>query len=197
MEIAPPPLFVIVGGKPATGKTTLARRLAADLALPLFTKDGVKETLFDAMGVGDRAWSRRLGAAGMEILRYIATTLLTASVSLIVEANFRAETHGSAYRELVERTGARVAQVWLTASPDTLLWRFEARAVAGERHPGHVERANMAEFRALLAAQDAPLPLPGALFTVDTTDFATLRYAELLAALRMARDGAGEAGRSS
>ncbi|MDE3230423.1 MAG: AAA family ATPase [Chloroflexota bacterium] len=188
---------MIVSGKPATGKTTLARRLAADLALPLFAKDGVKETLFDAMGVGDRAWSRRLGAGSMATLYHITATLLAARVSLMVEANFRPAMHAPLYGALAERTGARVAQVWLTASPDTLLRRFEARAATGGRHAGHVEQANMAEFRALLVAEDAALPLPGAIFTVDTTDFAAVRYAELLAALRLARDGAVETDRSS
>lgn len=197
MDTTLPPLLVIVSGKPATGKTTLATRLAADLALPLFTKDGVKEALFDAMGVGDRAWSRRLGAGSMATLYHITATLLAARVSLMVEANFRPAMRAPLYGALAERTGARVAQVWLTAPLDTLLRRFEARAATAGRHPGHVEQANMAEFRALLAAEDTPLPLAGALFTVDTTDFAALRYAELLAALRLARAGAGEADRSS
>lgn len=197
METARPPLLVIVTGKPATGKTTLAQRLAADLALPLFAKDGVKDTLFDAMGVGDRAWSRRLGAGSMATLRYICETLVAAGQSLIVEAPFSAELHTSFFQSLVARHGARVAQIWLTADPETLAQRFAARAATGERHPGHVELENIAEFRAtLLRVESAPLPLSGALLTVDTTDFATMRYDELLSAVRSVRDGAETTGQS-
>ena len=37
------PLLIIVNGLPGTGKTTLARRLAADLHLPVFSRDGMYE----------------------------------------------------------------------------------------------------------------------------------------------------------
>ena len=103
------PLLVIICGKPATGKTTLAARLAADLGLPCFTKDGLKETLFDTLGSADRAWSRRLGAASMELLGHITGTLVAAGQSLVVEANFSAEHATPFYQSLVERHGVRIA----------------------------------------------------------------------------------------
>lgn len=49
----------------------------------------------------------------------------------------------------------------------------------------------MDEFRpALLHTEDTPLPLDGALRTIDTTDFASVQYDALLDFLRMADDGA-------
>ena len=57
------PLVVVVTGPPAAGKTTVARELACRLRLPLIAKDTIKEALFDGLGTGDLAWSRRLGEA--------------------------------------------------------------------------------------------------------------------------------------
>jgi predicted kinase len=192
------PWLVMVSGMPATGKTTLGRRLAADVGVPFFAKDELKETLFDTLGVGDRSWSRRLGAASMTLLRAIAEATVSAGRSAVIEANFTLAYDAPFYQELMARAGVRVAQVWLTASPDAIIERFERRAASPQRHPGHVELANMDEFRRALAREDdAPLPLGGPIRRVDTNDFATLDYPALLEWLRAALAGADAPGETS
>lgn len=58
-----PPVLVIVLGAPGAGKTTLARRIAAEIGWPLLVRDDIKEILFDTLGWSDRQWSRKLGGA--------------------------------------------------------------------------------------------------------------------------------------
>jgi predicted kinase len=66
------PLLVIVSGPPCSGKTTLARWLAKELALPLIAKDNIKELLFDHLGWSDRAWSKKLGRATYPLIYYLS-----------------------------------------------------------------------------------------------------------------------------
>jgi predicted kinase len=79
--------LVYVSGAPGSGKTSLAGPLAAALGYALLAKDRIKETLHDAFGAPepDRAWSRRLGGAAMELLWALAADAPAA----VIEANFR------------------------------------------------------------------------------------------------------------
>jgi predicted kinase len=58
--------FVLVGGWPAAGKTTLARALASELNVAYLSKDEVKEALMDALGAPSSVVeSRDLGRAAV------------------------------------------------------------------------------------------------------------------------------------
>lgn len=65
--------FVLVGGWPGSGKTTLSSALAAELGVPHLSKDVVKEALMDALGApADVETSRRLGRAAVQVLLGVA-----------------------------------------------------------------------------------------------------------------------------
>ncbi len=66
-------MFVLVGGWPASGKSTLARALAAELGLALLAKDEVKEAPMDQLGAPATVEeSRRLGAAAVAAVLRVA-----------------------------------------------------------------------------------------------------------------------------
>ena len=46
--------LIVVSGAPATGKSTIAAALGAELRWPLLSLDPVKETLADVLGLGDQ-----------------------------------------------------------------------------------------------------------------------------------------------
>ena len=63
--------FVLVGGWPGSGKTTLSRALALNLGIPFLSKDAVKEGLMDALGTPSSVEESRLfgRAAVFAVLR--------------------------------------------------------------------------------------------------------------------------------
>jgi predicted kinase len=173
------PLLIVIWGWPGTGKTTLARRLARDLELPLVHKDGVKEKLFDSLGWNDRAWSKQLSRASNALLFYFAESLLAAGQAVVIESNFD-EGAAAPLRRLQARYNALLIQIHCQARPETLLQRWQARAASGLRHPGHADAANLEEFKRLVFnSPPVRLETGGEVIEFDTTDFESLDYGGL------------------
>ena len=60
--------FVVVSGPPASGKSSLAPALAAELDLPLLAKDVIKDALVEVLDAPDLPRSRELGRAAVHVL---------------------------------------------------------------------------------------------------------------------------------
>jgi hypothetical protein len=63
----------VISGLPGSGKTTLGRRLAPALDLPLIDKDDILNRLFESKGVGNAAWRRTLSRESDVTLQQEAT----------------------------------------------------------------------------------------------------------------------------
>ncbi|MGC1389061.1 MAG: AAA family ATPase [Steroidobacteraceae bacterium] len=121
-------------GSPASGKTTLARRLAADLGLDCLCKDDIKEALFDVLGPADRERSALLSEASFAALTRLAHTQLAVGRSCILEGNWRAS-HAEGLAAVLAGHGARAAQICCCAESVEIARRFASR----KRHPGHLD----------------------------------------------------------
>jgi predicted kinase len=123
-------LFVLVGGWPGSGKSTLSIALAAELGLALLAKDEIKEALADAFGApADVAASQRLGrAAVLAVLR----------VALRCPGAVLDSTWFDYTRPLVDRLPGRLVEVRTALPRELARERYYARA--DRRHPGHLDR---------------------------------------------------------
>ena len=142
---------------PGSGKTSLAVPLAAELGYALLAKDRIKETLHDALGAPepDRAWSRKLGGAAMELLWALAAD----APAVVIEANFRP--YSQYERARLSGLAAQPVEVHCACPPELAVQRYNARAT----HPVHVVTTLQLEA---MAEYDRPVGI-GALVTVDTT----------------------------
>jgi len=156
---------VLVSGSPASGKTTLARPLAARLGFALLTKDDIKESLFTSLpGIpGDLDSSRRIGNAAMELL----WTLAPHCPALVLEANFR--TQSGYEREkvtaLLALPNTRAVEIFCRLPLEEASRRFAERAAHERHHPAHVLHEMSIERLAEYAAPFALTPV----LEVDTT----------------------------
>lgn len=161
------PVLVLVGGAPASGKTTLATPLAREFGLPLLSKDAIKEALGDSLGAADREASRALGRAAYAVLHTMIGTLLDAHVGAVVDCNFHRGVSEAALRRYSERSNMRL--VHCETSPHEIVRRYEARTALGERHHVHHDGVAIADLRANIAAgRYEPLNLDVPILRVDT-----------------------------
>jgi predicted kinase len=143
-------LFVLISGLPGSEKTTLARRLAPALQLPLIDKDDILERLFESKGTGDAAWRRKSSRESDAILQREAT----ASSGAILVSFWRLHgmpsdsgTPADWVSVLSRRIGNAVVNVHCTCALETAAERFLQR----KRHPGHLDgAASYPEFLASL-----------------------------------------------
>ena len=177
---------ILVCGLPATGKSTMAAYLSKQLGIPMFSKDAIKERLFDTLGFSSREEKVRLGVAAMEILYDCARTCLSCGQSVILENNFE-DTSREGLAALLAACPCEVITVHMTGDLRAIYARFAQRDQSPERHRGHVvndcypEKPGSASahrtmpyeaFAASMLGRGMDrLPWDGPCVRVDTTDF--------------------------
>lgn len=134
-----PPVLLAVGGIIASGKSTIADRLAADLSAPVVDSDRTRKAL---LGVGastpvhDPAWrggydEQVTARVYAEVFRR-ALVVLASGRPVVIDASFRSRAARARARELANRAGVPFVFVECRAPLEVSRRRLEERA----RSPG-------------------------------------------------------------
>ncbi len=172
--------MLIVTGHPATGKTALAQFLSRRLALPLLSKDYVKETLGDHLGATSYEDSTRLGRASIEVIFALAEAWLSTGVSVILESPIRADIEDSRIARLERECPCAATQIVLTADPAILSDRYRRRSRDPCRHKCHFDRERDSQIANMVAEPFTPLTVSGGTLTVETSDWSRVNYDSIL-----------------
>lgn len=167
------PKLIIVGGAPATGKSTIANYLQQALGIKRVSMDDIKESFFDVAGYRDRAWSIQVGRIAWPAFKQLVELHLERGDDVIAEATFLWPDDKDWIHEQAERYHADVFQIWMTADSTIVRERFIRRAHT-ERHPGHCDALDdvLESFdQRFFNRSFIPHPIRGKTLVVDTTDF--------------------------
>jgi predicted kinase len=175
------PTIIIITGRPAAGKSTLAKWLSQELKLPVASKDSIREELFDRLGWKDRKWAQELGKASVDMMFYFAKAELEVGHSIIMDNSFYPPVSNPRFQALKEQYHAESIQIVCNSDRETLFQRFKSRADSGNRHPGHGDHDVLEELYANLSdTSSRVLDIGGTVIEVDTTDLAKVDYQKIL-----------------
>ncbi|HVV67167.1 MAG TPA: AAA family ATPase [Candidatus Saccharimonadales bacterium] len=172
--------LIILEGGTSVGKSTIARKLAADLHVSAFLKDDYKEKVFDSLHepltlkraheIEKDSWNAVFEAAGKAV---------SEDKSIIIEGNFYRSHRRAIQKRLAPN--AVVVEIYCYAKGFTVLKRYIKRNHSGKRHPGHKDHlwyglvALEAPFM-WLEKYIRPMRLSSNFLKVNTEDFARVDY---------------------
>lgn len=177
--------LVVVSGLPATGKTTLSRRLAVDLPGVRIARDELRSEVFgDLMG----SWQPRPGQPPIpelldRILVQVGRAVLDGGAVCVFDGNANRPEHAAVVHEILRDRDVPAVEVALWADVDEVRRRFVARAeppLTPDLEPYFEQVARRDRWTVL--------PPHAVVAAVDTTDTAELdrRYDEILEGVRAA-----------
>ncbi len=129
---------IVIAGPPASGKTTLAKVIAAEFELPLLCKDDLKIQLYESLKGISQITDQNIAAASYDILFQMFRELVKARVNLVIESNFESQQGAARFTAVRQEIGFQSFTVVCNADLRVLHPRFVARDATCERHPSLV-----------------------------------------------------------
>lgn len=181
------PKLIIIMGLPATGKTTLSRKISESLELPLISRDEIKVEIMDKVGWGEREWSKKVGQASYSLIDYVAEQIARSKSSFIIETDFTPEFANEKFNR-IHQQGYDIIQIICSADNDVILDRWKKRAAENSSHPSSTEgEQGLSELLETISkGQRQPLDVPSEIihvYTNDSTDIDNLNVINQLRAL--------------
>lgn len=98
------PYLIVVTGRPGSGKTTFSKELGQQFVLPVINRDEIKEGYVNTLGKSHSELPGDTNKVVTELFFKTITQLLSANVSLIVEAAFQHKLWEAQLNLLKEKT---------------------------------------------------------------------------------------------
>lgn len=174
--------LILLQGRPATGKTTIGKKIAAFLGMPFFSRDDFKETIYDALGEENNntiEWSKYIGALSFELLYRTMENILISNNSCVVETAWFPPLAEPKIKKILSLTHTNFLQIYLYCDSGVRDERFSKRAETA-RHPAHMDILRIGSGLKTDEENHPMLNIEGDVIKVDTTHFDRLDITNLL-----------------
>tara|TARA_B100000003_G_scaffold128177_1_gene114920 strand:- start:65 stop:634 length:570 start_codon:yes stop_codon:yes gene_type:complete len=168
-------IILMIGG-PATGKTTVGKILAKHFGLPFFSKDGVKEPIFDYVGCPTSIENEsplsgtKMDDAAQAILFHLLEMQISVNKGCLFDSTF-GKSHVEELNRIFKHYDHKPIQIVCYAKKNILKERYYNRAINSLRHPGHLDTVLAESFEKINSLYNAkkPLDLSSYNFLIDTS----------------------------
>ncbi len=165
------PLLVIVTGRPASGKTTLAHILAKEIKCPLISRDEIKQGYINTVGVLHSQLDDSVALDIYEAFFEVIDLFISKGISIIAEAAFQDKLWKPKLLMLLPK--AEIKIIICKTTPELTKSRFIKR-LAGDpdrdKFHGDKSASIEAEPGSLLTGVYEPIHMDTPTLQVDTTD---------------------------
>ncbi|HWB92214.1 MAG TPA: AAA family ATPase [Puia sp.] len=162
------PLLIIVTGRPASGKSTLAAILAREIKCPLISRDELKEGYINTLGVQHEQLDNSAAWHIYRLFFEVIYLLVSKGVSLVVEAAFQEHLWKPQLLTLRDKTDIRI--IICEPGPDLARARFANRLQTNpDRDRFHGDKL-VKETGGLQTDAYIPVDMDVPTLVVDTTD---------------------------
>ncbi|MCL2351096.1 MAG: ATP-binding protein [Firmicutes bacterium] len=173
--------IILIGGYPGAGKTAFSLRLSAELGIPCFNKDHMKNVLWEHFRFSTREESLRFSMAAFGLLRYAAERFIKAGKPAIIESNFRPP-EAEALKSLFDETSCRSLAYLFVGDLRAIHRRFVERESLPERGEGNRMHGLSDDFGDFAEGVKTlgEVDFGGKTVRVDATDFGKVDYEGLI-----------------
>lgn len=129
-----PSFCIVVTGLPASGKTTVGKKVAQALAIPLIDKDDYLEALYEERGIGDTAWRQALSRESDQLFQQASV----AKKAAVLVSHWRPpnlETQSGTPTDWLSQSFDQIVELFCECPAEEAARRFANR----KRHAGHLD----------------------------------------------------------